>query len=143
MKLTANFSLSEFTASDTAKAQGIDNTPSVAEVNRLHFCAVQMEVIRVLCGNRPIEITSGFRSEKLNRAVGGSNSSDHRNAYAVDFRVTGLSDLLIARIIQASDLRYDQIIRYGNGRLHIGFGPNFRFQKLIKAKNGYTSTTNF
>jgi len=86
-----NFSLSEFTASATADARGIDN--SVPEALEPHAWATlqMMQAIRdhlsaVAGRDVPISISSGYRSPALNAAVGGAATSDHTKAMAVDFK---------------------------------------------------------
>lgn len=126
MQLTPNFSLAEFLYSETAMKENIDNRPNSVELKNIQFVAVQLEILRVLADNKPIKITSGFRSETLNEAVGGSNSSDHRSGLAVDLKIHGLSGRAIGELIVRSKLRFDQIIDYRTARIHLGFGPRFR-----------------
>jgi len=128
--LTPNFSLAEFLYSDTAKARRIDNQPNSDELKNIKFVAVQLEILRVLVGNKPIKLTSGFRSAELNKAVKGSNSSDHRSGLAVDLKVAGLSGRALGEKIVRSHLRFDQIIDYRTARIHLGFGPRFRGETL-------------
>jgi zinc D-Ala-D-Ala carboxypeptidase len=86
-----NFSLGEFTQSDTAKSKGIANTlPAGMEATALNTLEMMQRIrdhLSALKGRDvPITITSGFRSPALNRAVGGVASSDHVAACAVDFK---------------------------------------------------------
>ena len=83
--LTPNFTLSEMTFSDTANLQGIDNTPNAEEVECLVKTCEALEKVRTLCGNLPVIITSGFRCDELNAAVGGATESAHRYGYGADF----------------------------------------------------------
>lgn len=83
MKLSQHFSLIEFAKSAKAQSLGIDNTPSAEVVKNLTILADMLERIRSTI-NKPIIITSGYRSEALNRAVGGRTSSDHTKGYAAD-----------------------------------------------------------
>lgn len=130
MKLTPNFMLIEFTASNTARQRGITNVPNDAELENIKFSAIQMEIVRVLCGNKPCRITSGYRTQELNRAVGGSSTSDHVTGLAVDFAISGLTGKEICNILENSNLQYDQIIDYGAARIHIGFGKRMRRKRL-------------
>jgi hypothetical protein len=86
-----NFSLGEFTQSDTAKAKGISNTlPASLEATALNTLEMMQRIRDHLSAIKgrdvPITITSGYRSPALNRAVGGVPSSDHVAGCAVDFR---------------------------------------------------------
>jgi len=83
--MTSHFSLEEFTASDTAARLGIDNRiPDDLRENALTTLQM-MERIRFHI-DAPITITSGYRCEALNRAVGSKKGSDHILAFAVDFK---------------------------------------------------------
>lgn len=83
--MTPHFSLEEFTASDTAARLGIDNRlPDELRENALKTLQM-MERIRFHI-DAPITITSGYRCEALNRAIGSKPTSDHTMAFAVDFK---------------------------------------------------------
>jgi Uncharacterized protein conserved in bacteria len=83
--LTPHFTLAEMTFSDTANLMGIANVPNAQEVECLVKTCEALEQIRTLCGNLPVIITSGFRCEALNSAVGGATNSAHRYGYGADF----------------------------------------------------------
>lgn len=110
MNLTKNFTLEEFINSDTAKKYGIDNTPGEKEVvNLKSLCENLLQPVRELFG-KPMKINSGFRSEKLNKAVNGSSTSDHRNGYAADVAVPNPKEL--HNLVLFSGLPFDQLILY-------------------------------
>ena len=76
MKLSKNFSLSEMTRSYTATKKGIENTPNDPQIENLRIlCDNVLQPLRDALG--PITISSGFRSIKLNTAIGGSGTSQH------------------------------------------------------------------
>lgn len=83
MNLTAHFTLAELTASNKARELGIDNTPRPELVPRLVMVAEMLERIRTTL-NCPVVVTSGYRCERLNLAVGGSSTSDHPRGHAAD-----------------------------------------------------------
>lgn len=83
--MTPHFSLEEFTASDTAARLGIDNDLPDELREAAHQTLEMMERIRFHI-DAPISITSGYRCEALNRAVGSKPGSDHTMAFAVDFK---------------------------------------------------------
>ena len=123
MKLTENFTLEEFTFSDTALRLGIDNGPGPTELNNLRKIAALMESIRLLLGGRPIRVHSGFRCPTLNDMVGGSKSSVHMLGLACDFTCIEYgSPYLIATLIKDQIVRlpaFDQcILEYG--WVHLG-----------------------
>ena len=83
MNLTQHFTLAELTASNKAREMGIDNTPRPELVPRLIMVAEMLERIRTTL-NCPVVVTSGYRCEALNLAVGGSSTSDHPRGHAAD-----------------------------------------------------------
>ena len=132
-RLSPHFLLEEFIYSDRAIKDKIDNTPSEVEVERLKMVAEEMERVRTLLGNKPITVTSGFRSEKVNKLVGGVENSDHRLGYAVDFVCPGFgSPFEICQAIVGSKIMasVDQIIQEKNRWVHISFAPARRQEVL-------------
>ena len=84
MKLSKNLSLGEFTRSQTAKRKGIDNTPSEKHLEAAKLLAENIfQPIRE-CFAVPIFISSGYRSDALNEAIGGSKTSQHSKGEAMD-----------------------------------------------------------
>lgn len=83
MNLTKHFTLAELTASNKAAQLGIDNTPAPELVPRLVMVAEMLERIRVTL-NCPLIVTSGYRCERLNLAIGGATTSDHPQGHAAD-----------------------------------------------------------
>jgi hypothetical protein len=70
-------SLNEVTHSNTAKSRGLDNTPSEAQLELIKMAAEQIfDKLREASGG-PIKINSVFRGAELNRAIGGSKTSQH------------------------------------------------------------------
>lgn len=83
MQLTQHFTLEEFTRSAKAAQLGLDNTPPPELLPRLILTAELLERIRATLGV-PVTVTSGYRSPKVNLAVGSSSGSDHPHGYAAD-----------------------------------------------------------
>ena len=113
MILSKNFTLQEFTKSVTAIRNDIDNSP-----NAEHIRNIQLLVKFVLQPlreglNKPIRITSGYRSESLNKLIKGSKRSQHCKGQAADlqFRVDGVMDnkAIWDKVIEL-DLPFDQMI---------------------------------
>lgn len=87
MKLTPHFTLQELTHSDTARQQGIDNSPNATAVENLqNLCQQVLEPLRQHLGI-PVVISSGYRSPRLNQAVGGAPGSQHLTGEAADIRL--------------------------------------------------------
>ena len=90
MQLSKHFKLSEFTKSQIAARNGIKNLPGSGEVKNLeNLCYEILEPVRAKF-DRPILITSGFRSLEVNRKLGSSDSSQHVKGQAVDFEIPGV-----------------------------------------------------
>jgi hypothetical protein len=82
---------------------------------------------------RPIRVTSGYRSEAVNAAVGGSKNSRHKTGEAADFKVgapeqgqvagTGhLTHDELLKKIEELGLGFDQLIFYApqrGGHAHV------------------------
>lgn len=108
MRLSKNFTMAEFTKSQTASRQGIDNTPQGEhlEAAKVLFEKV-VQPVRDKFGTTTIN--SGYRSPSLNKAVGGSATSQHCKGEAVDIEVPGTSNGDLARWIEVN-LEFDQLI---------------------------------
>lgn len=139
MQLSPHFTLDEFIASDTASRRGIDNSPSPEILAELQRTAAMLELVRVQLGNRPIRITSGYRSPVLNAAVGGSTSSAHCRGMAADFTCPGFgTPLEICRELAtyAGSLNFDQLIHEFGSWVHIGRSASPRRQLLTIDSRG-------
>lgn len=134
MRLSPNFHLSEFTKSQTASRRGINNEPNAQQVENLRrLCVNVLEPVRAHFG-RPVVISSGFRSPALNRAIGGSSTSQHSHGEAADFEIPGVPNHAVARWI-SKNLRYDQLILefYTPGEPNSGWVHcSFRTDRLRK-----------
>jgi uncharacterized protein YcbK (DUF882 family) len=88
-----NFKIEEFESKDGARMS------ATVKANIMMLMGY-MEIIREACGNRPITITSGYRSAKHNAAVGGSKGSLHTKGMAADFKVRGLTPTKVHAIVE-------------------------------------------
>ena len=87
--VTMHFTIEELYASQTAKAKGINNKPSVQQmINLVYLAAYVLEPLRMAM-DEPIKIGSGFRCQKLNKAVGGVYNSQHLKGQAADLCIDG------------------------------------------------------
>ena len=135
MKLSPNFHLDEFVTSQTAARRGIDNRPTPEVIKRLRNTAKGLEKVRAVLG-KPILISSGYRSPALNKAVGGSATSDHMTGDAADFISPGFgSPIAVCRAIVAAGIKFDQLIEENGRWVHISFGPRMRGQ-ILTMRNG-------
>lgn len=90
--MTANFNITEFRCKSGAPM------PSVVHSN-IKRLATALQTIRDEV-NRPITITSGYRSPAHNRAVGGAPNSTHLVGTGADFRVSGMTPEAVVVIIE-------------------------------------------
>ena len=140
MMLSPNFSLTEFTDSQTAARMGIDNDPPVELVPVLKATARCMEDVRDLLGGKPVLVSSAYRSPELNAAIGGSKNSQHMSGEAVDFTCPKFgTPEQIVKAIKNSPLLFDQCILEFYRWVHISFSDRNRRQTLIIDKNGTRS----
>lgn len=139
MNLTPHFTLQEFLASQVATRRGIDNTPSASVLNNLERLANLLEHVRALVG-KPIIISSGYRSPKLNAAVGGAPNSAHLSGLAADINAIGLTPLQLATSIRDSKVPFDQLIHEGTW-VHIGLTDGAPRREVLTAHFGGPRTT--
>lgn len=114
LNLGQYFKLSEFTKSVTAKRLGLNNNPSHADiVDMLRLVQWVLDPLRHE-SERPIVITSGYRSKELNTAIGGSSTSQHCRGQAADIEDSaGDNAFLFDFIVRKLD--FDQLIwEFGN-----------------------------
>ncbi len=138
MKLTDHFTLEELTHSQTAARLGLDNEPPPDVVDALTRTAHGLEMVRVLL-QAPILVSSGYRSPKVNRAVGGASNSQHILGEAADFTAPGFGDPTeIVRAIMRSTrpIPYDQLIVEFGRWVHISFSRSPRHQALVIDHDG-------
>lgn len=112
MKISEHFDLDEFTHSDTAVAQDIDNSAPPAIEANLRRLAATLEKVRAILGH-PLTITSGYRSPALNAAVGGVGDSAHLHGLAADIVCPAFgSPIEVCRELErhAAELDFDQLI---------------------------------
>jgi len=141
LQLSEHFQLREFIVSQTALRRGIDNTPGDTVIRNLQaLCHNVLEPVRLHFG--PTRISSGYRSPALNRAIGGSRTSQHELGQAADFEVPGVSNVELAQWIMR-ELNYDQLIlefytqgEPNSGWVHCSWRPNYRNEELTAVRRG-------
>ena len=141
MKLSEHFTLGELTKTSYITADG--NIPSHKAIENLkNICENWLEDLRysqnTLYGDSsqesgdsrndiPIIISSGYRSEEVNRLCGGAKGSNHLTGCAVDIKCYGP----------------EQMIRMAGILLDISDGTNRDFDELIQEKRGTTYWIHF
>lgn len=135
MQLTKNFSLEELTASSTAKAKNIDNTPLPVHIGNLRELAIRiLQPVRDIYG-KPMTITSGYRCPALNKAVGGVATSQHLLGEAADIVVPDNKELfkLMKQLVENEVIEVGQLLDENNGSwIHVSL-PNAKHHNFIKS----------
>jgi Peptidase M15 len=136
IKLSENFRLKELTRSLTGDRVGIDNTPNEEEIQNLkRLCENILQPARDALGR--IRVSSGFRSEKLNKLVGGVSDSDHRLGFAADVIPLEVGTRKLANWVVQNCPDFDQVIlEFGTlnnpNWIHLSAAPRNRKQ-ILKA----------
>jgi hypothetical protein len=149
MNLSKNFTLGEMIQSQMAIRKNIDNNPNGDQIlNLIDLCDNVLQPLRDAIG--PIRISSGFRSQKLNVAIGGSTTSQHcaLNGAAADIDMGGRNREIFEYI--KNELPFDQLIwEFGNDEcpswVHVSYKEGKNRKQILKAvkENGRTKYKQF
>ena len=127
-RLSEHFTLTELCKTSAITADG--NIPSHVHIENMKRLCGWLEMLRSEWNKRygegddPIVINSGYRSEAVNKAVGGMKGSNHLTGCAVDIRVAGI----------------EQLVRYATILLDISDESQEDFDELLlerSPKSGY------
>ena len=141
VRLSDALELRELIVSATASRKGIPNLPDASQVLSLaRLCRYILQPVRDHFG-KPVVVTSGLRVPRLNRAIGGSRSSQHCFGEAADFTVSGVSNLEVCRWIR-DNCPFDQLIyEFGeHGWIHCSYGKRHRRECTTATKNRFGRT---
>jgi zinc D-Ala-D-Ala carboxypeptidase len=124
--MTPHFSLGEFTHSDTALRHSIDNALPDDRLPAATQTLEMLERIRSVLSaladrDIPMMISSGYRGEELNRAVGSRSTSDHIKASAADWTAPSFGspyDICRALEPRVAELGIGQLIHEFGGWVH-------------------------
>jgi len=109
MKLSDNFSLAELIKSQTAERCNIDNNPDKEHIVSLEkLCDNILQPVRDYF-QKPVMISSGYRSPELSQKIGSSSRSQHCKGQAADFEIHSVSNYDLAVWIK-NNLQIDQLI---------------------------------
>ena len=138
--ITKNFSYSEFSHSNTALKNEWDNSiPENLKPNIVRLCTSLLQPIIDATGWSCI-ISSGYRSERLNKAVKGSSTSHHRTASAADcnfYKISNgksvkVSNVEVVEKVKELGVPFTQMISYNKkGFVHLSFNGVPKMQVLV------------
>ena len=142
MKLTANITLDELTKSQIAERKGINNNPNPQQIENLKALAVNiLQPVRSHF-DKPLIISSGFRTAQLCTEIGSSINSQHvadESAAAADFEIPGVDNKELAKWIR-DNLEVDQgILEFykdgepTSGWIHCSYSRNKNRQQWLRA----------
>jgi uncharacterized protein YcbK (DUF882 family) len=140
-QLSKNFSLAEFTKSETAIRKGLDNTPTPEVIENLQKLVDNIvQPVRDHYG-KSVKINSGYRAPEVNASVGGSKTSDHCKGQAADIEITGVANGDLAQYI-VDNYKFTQVILEfytkgvpDSGWVHVSYDPaNLKCQALTAVK---------
>lgn len=146
------FTYDELIRSDTARAKGIDNTPTPGIRKNLERLVNNvLDPLREKWGG-PIDVSSGYRSPSVNKAVGGVKNSQHMLGEAADLRIykrdsngkyirDSKGRLIVDKaairrlfdLVKKSDILFDQLINENNySWLHISYRDGRNRHQILK-----------
>ena len=156
MKLSSNFSLNEFLKSNVATRRNISNEPNAEHIRQMQIlCQKLLQPIREGLG--PLRINSGFRSESLNKAIGGAYrvvdgkykaTSQHCKGQAADLKFVDTDGCVdnqqIWDFVLESGLEFDQMINEFDWTwIHISFNDGKNRKQLLEAYKGANGRTKY
>jgi|TARA_R100000455_G_C6212408_1_gene79538 hypothetical protein len=136
MRLSKNFSRAEIEHSNTAKRLGISN-----EMSEKHLESMQRLIDNLIQPMRdaigPIRISSGYRSPKLNKAIGGSSRSQHSKGEALDLQFWEkgkMNNRVIYEWVLESGVEFDQMINeFDFSWIHISLKSRENRSQVLEA----------
>lgn len=152
MKISAHISLAEAIRSEAATRKGIPNDPTPEHLENMKIWAEKVfEPLRSYISTKrkkdsPIHINSIYRSPAVNKAIGGSKTSQHCLGLAGDIEAH-YPDFTNKDLFLAIKDRgvFDQLIwEFGDNKepawVHVSYNPAGNRKQILKAlsKNGKT-----
>lgn len=147
MQLSKHLLLAEVMRSESAKRLGISNMPTPQHIENFKKLAENVfEAIRNHF-NIPIHISSGYRSQALNAAIGGSLTSQHCKGEAIDIDMDGtaITNKQVFDYIK-DNLNFDQLIwEFGSASnpdwVHVSYNASGKQRKeVLKASKSGSKT---
>ena len=144
IKLSEHFTLGELTVTNVKTKDG--NIPSHVAIENLKRLCEWLEHLRAQYnllygdGSHPIIINSGYRSEAVNRKVGGAPNSNHLSGCAADIKVSDAIQVMRYGVILAdyanlTGQKFDELLversKKGSYWLHFAVRPKDNRRKVM------------
>lgn len=136
MKLSKNLSLSEVVKSATAIKRGISNQPTKQHLQNLIKLAENVfQPLRDYI-DKPIRVSSGYRSKELNKLIGGASRSQHSKGEALDLDNDRETNILMFNYIK-DNLDFDQLINEQDySWIHVSYREGSNRKQVLNMVNG-------
>jgi len=140
MRISKNYTMEEFAVSEDFPNL-VEPVPEVYQQNVIDLVTNLLQPVNDATGWKNL-ITSGYRPNKLNKAVGGSLTSDHRFGRASDNnfykeengKIVYISSYDVANTVLKLKLKFDQMILYP-GFVHLSYRKNKNRNQVLYSKN--------
>jgi hypothetical protein len=140
MKLSLNLSMAEMIRSETAKRKGISNRPKPEHLDNMIMLAKRIFEPIVANFKTAIYISSGYRSEALNKAIKGSKTSQHSKGQAMDIDMDGSGTISNKDVFYyiKGNLEFDQLIwEFGDANnpdwVHVSYAEGKNRKEVLVA----------
>jgi len=136
MRLSKNLSLSEVVKSATAIKRGISNQPTKQHLQNLIKLAENVfQPLRDYI-DKPIRVSSGYRSKELNKLIGGASRSQHSKGEALDLDNDRETNILMFNYIK-DNLDFDQLINEQDySWIHVSYREGSNRKQVLNMVNG-------
>jgi zinc D-Ala-D-Ala carboxypeptidase len=143
MNISEHITLSEATKSQTAIRSGITNVPTEEHLKAMMLLTEKVFEPLRKAFNKPIGISSFYRSYGLNKAIGGATSSQHCLGEAIDLDTDTFNNEIFYWI--KNNLVFDQLIwEFGDTNspdwVHVSYSEKGNRKQVLRAikRNGKT-----
>lgn len=140
MNLTKDISLNELLRSDFATRKDIKEQfePNATVIENLKNLAINVlqpieDNLREGVNSNQVIISSGYRCERLNKAIGGAKFSQHLVGEAADINVKGISTVDLVNKIKSWGIPFDQMIEEFGAWVHISFKKGNNRGQVLRA----------
>lgn len=134
--LTTHFSLHELLQSQEAVRSGFTeqfNPPPAVVANLEALCIHILQPLRNAV-QVPVVVNSGYRCNRVNRAIGGSAKSQHLTGHAADIQSFSFGNEALFKKIIELGLPFDQLINeFGYAWVHVSYDPKRNRRQVLEA----------